>query len=184
MADNVHALLLYLSSSESPLPALDFGYTRPSTVFFSHLGYFFKYSYSTARILYSIFLVASLVLVAFTWQNPAPALRSSGGRGGWIKENLKATGAAGVAFIGALIGVNLVAAVMQYALGRNMSWYAVELSALALYGPAALAGTSSAIYIFIKSLASVRTQHKFGHCLSRCLLHSAPCRPSARTHDV
>lgn len=143
MADNVHALLLYLSSSESPLPALDFGYTRPSTVFFSHLGYFFKYSYSTARILYSVFLLASLILVAFTWQNPAPALKSSGGRGGWIKENLKATGAAVVAFIGALVGVNLVAAVMQYALGRNMSWYAVELSALALYGPAALAGAFS-----------------------------------------
>ncbi|THH08417.1 hypothetical protein EW146_g8997 [Bondarzewia mesenterica] len=138
MAENVLAILQYLSSDESPLPSLDFGYTPPSTVFFSHLGAFFLYSYSTARVLYGLLFASSLVLVHLTYRNPAPALKN--GNTGIVSQNLRAMGATLLASVGALVSTNVLAVIMQYVLGKGMSWFAIEFSALALYGPAALAG--------------------------------------------
>ena len=49
-----------------------------------------------------------------------------------------------VVFGGTLIGANGLVVIMHRILGRNMSWFADEHSALLLYGPAAL--TSSSIH--------------------------------------
>ncbi len=46
-----------------------------------------------------------------------------------------------VAFGRALIGANGLAVIMHRILGRNMSWFAAEHSALLLYGAAALTGS-------------------------------------------
>ncbi|KAI0057402.1 hypothetical protein BV25DRAFT_1812524 [Artomyces pyxidatus] len=138
MADNALALLRYLSSDESPLPSLTNGYTRPTTVFFSNLGMFFLYSYSTARVLYGLLTAFSVLFVVYTYQDPAPALKKN--QGGVLRAQLRGTAAILLAFVGALISANGLAVVMHRVLGKNMSWYSVELSALALYGPAALAG--------------------------------------------
>ena len=46
--------------------------------------------------------------------------------------------------LGAIIAVNAHAIVMHRYLGKNMSWFATELSPLLLYGPSALAGKWSA----------------------------------------
>ena len=139
MADNVLAILKYLSSADSPLPSLDAGYTRPSTVFFSHLGFFFMYSYRTARVLYALLFLSAFQFVTVTYRNPA---LGSGRKElvDSVRQNARGVGAWAIAIGGALVGANVLALVMERALGRGMSWYAVELSALALYGPAALAG--------------------------------------------
>ena len=47
-----------------------------------------------------------------------------------------------VAFGGALICANGLEVIMHCMLGRNMSWFAAEHSALLLNGPAALTGSS------------------------------------------
>ncbi|KAI0792197.1 hypothetical protein C8Q75DRAFT_754855 [Abortiporus biennis] len=137
MAENTMALLQYLSSSESPLPTLTTGYTKPTTVFFHTLDYFFVYSFSTAQKLYTALLVASLILVKFTFVPPAPAVKQ--GRG-VIAENFRGVLALGAAFVGALVGANIIAVVMAKGLNKGMSWFSAEFSCLLLYGPPALAG--------------------------------------------
>jgi hypothetical protein len=59
----------------------------------------------------------------------------------WL-EQLRGCLAVCAAPIGALIGVNIVAVLMQSVFGRSMSWFTEELSCLALYGPAATVGLS------------------------------------------
>jgi hypothetical protein len=65
MALNVHALLLHLSTSpDSPLPRLaEGGYAKPSTVFFSYLGFFFVYSFERAKLVYGVLLVGVIAFV-------------------------------------------------------------------------------------------------------------------------
>lgn len=139
MGENVLALLLHLSSPESPLPTLTDGYHRPDTVFFQYLGQFFIYSFRTATIMYLALFGLSLVLVRLTYVDPAPALKKSKSM---LGEQLKGLIAAGGAFIGSFVGANVVAVVMHTVLGKGMSWFSSELSCIALYGPAALTGTS------------------------------------------
>jgi hypothetical protein len=137
MGENALALLLHLSSPASPLPSLTSGYTPPTTVFFSNLGYFVSYSYRTAKILYILLLVASIVLVRVIYVEPAPALRK--GKGIW-REQARGCVAVVSGAVGAIAGANLVALVMVNVLGKGMSWFSSEMSTLGLYGPAALAG--------------------------------------------
>ena len=137
MAENTLALLQYLSSPESPLPSLTAGYSKPSTVYFQSFSRFFVYSFQTAQILYTILLVASLALVKYTFVPPAPALKQ--GRG-IIADNVAGIVVVAGAVLGAVVGVNFVAFVMCSVLHRPLSWFTQELSCLALYGPAALAG--------------------------------------------
>ena len=79
MGENALALLHHLSSPASLLPSLITGYTPPTTVFFSSLGYFVSYSYRTAKIIYVLLLAASIVLVRVIYVEPAPALRKGKG---------------------------------------------------------------------------------------------------------
>lgn len=137
MGENALALLHYLSSPKSPLPSLAGGYFAPTTVFFSNLGWFMSYSYSTAKIMYTSLFFASIILVKTIYVDPAPALK--GGKGVW-KEQTRGVVAVICGAGGAIVGANVVAVVMQRVLGKGMSWFASELSTLGLYGPAALTG--------------------------------------------
>lgn len=140
MAENALALLRYLASPESPLPTLTAGYTKPTTVYFRAFHHFWVYSFATAKILYTLLLAASLVLVKVTFVHPAPALRKGGGL---ISQNLKGVGAHLLGLLGAIVGANAVAWIMDSVLNKSMSWFSVELSCLLLYGPAAITGTSN-----------------------------------------
>ncbi|KAL4061947.1 hypothetical protein V8B97DRAFT_2025645 [Scleroderma yunnanense] len=124
MADNVLALLRYLSSENSPIPTLANGFVRPQIVFFGLLGSFFVYSFTTAKILYGMMFVASLCLV----------------RVARVKRVWSACGAVLSALVGAIIGANVVAAIMKYVLNKPLSWFKGEYYPLALYGPAAIGG--------------------------------------------
>lgn len=129
MAENTFALIKHLTSPNSPLPGLASGYGRPRTVFFAYLGLFFVYSFRTAEVLYSLLFIASCVLV-----------RSASGpsaRGATMARALLSVALGG---LGALLGANAVAFIMQRVLGRGMSWFKGEFEPLILYGPAAMCG--------------------------------------------
>ena len=145
MADNTLALLQYLTSSKSPLPSLDTGYTKPQTVFFSIFGLFFRYSFQTARITYFVFFITSLGFVKLTYVDPAPALKK--GRAMW-QEQLRGISAVVAAPIGALAGANTVAYIMTKVFNKGMSWFSVELACLVLYLPPALAGALASQLFF------------------------------------
>ena len=145
MADNTLALLQYLTSSESPLPSLDTGYTKPETVFFSIFGFFFRYSFQTARITYLILFFTSLGFVKLTYVDPAPALKKT--RTMW-EEQLRGMAAVTAAPIGAFAGANAVAYIMTKVFNKGMSWFSEELSCLVLYLPPALAGALASQLLF------------------------------------
>ncbi|EGN96948.1 hypothetical protein SERLA73DRAFT_57990 [Serpula lacrymans var. lacrymans S7.3] len=145
MAENTLALLQYLSSTESPLPSLTAGYSRPTTVFFSHMGFFFVYSFQTARLLYSLLFVSSVILVQAISVDHAPALRKGRGVFG---EHVRGIFAVGAAVLGAIIASNMLALFMQFVLGKGMSWFTNELAPLVLYGPAAFSGEISSCFLF------------------------------------
>jgi hypothetical protein len=146
MGENVLAILKYLASDVSPLPSMTTGYTRPTTVFFSDFGRFIQYQFTTARLIYGTLFALSLSLAWFVYCERVPGSRS-GSRslttaGGFRKAQWNGIRAHLIAFGGALISANGLAVIMHRVLGRNMSWYASEQSALLLYGPAALTGSS------------------------------------------
>jgi hypothetical protein len=146
MRENVLPILRYLSSDASPLPALTAGYTRPTTVFFSDYGRFIQYQFSTARLMYGTLFALSLSLSWFVYRERVPGSRSGSKSlttaGGFWKAQWNSIRAHLIAFGGALVGANGLAVIMHRVLGRNMSWFASEHSALLLYGPAALTGSS------------------------------------------
>ena len=145
MADNALALFQYLTSSESPLPSLDTGYSKPETVFFSLFGFFFRYSFQTARITYFLLFITSIAFVKLTYVDPAPALKK--GRTMW-QEQLRGIAAVSAAPVGALVGANSVAYIMAKVFNKGMSWFSVELSCLVLYLPPALAGVLASQLLF------------------------------------
>jgi hypothetical protein len=137
MAENVLSMLQYFTSADSPLPSLTAGYSRPSTVYFSHLGYFFIYSFTTAKWLYGLLLVSSIVFIKLSHVEPASPTRKC--------QSMLWEQARGAVFIfggiaGTWLGSNAVATTMRY-MNKSMSWFSREYSALALYGPPALLGT-------------------------------------------
>ncbi|KAF5379478.1 hypothetical protein D9615_006633 [Tricholomella constricta] len=136
MAENTLALLRYLSAAGSPIPTLT-TYTRPTTVFFSYLGHFFIYSFTTAKVIYTALLAASIALVVATFQAPAP----NGKRHGVWAEQARGMLAVVAGIVGCLFVPNVVAFIMSRVLGKAMSWFASEYSAIVLYAPAALLGT-------------------------------------------
>lgn len=139
MGENTLALLLHLSADGSPLSSLTEGYTRPTTVFFAHVGpTFFIYSFTTAKILYSVLLLASLVLVRWTFVDPAPALKK--GHGFW-REQIKGSLAVLAGIVGTIALPNVVAIIMKSVLNRGMSWFRSPFAPIGLYGPPALLGT-------------------------------------------
>jgi hypothetical protein len=144
MAENAISLLRYLSAPSSPLPSLTAGYTRPTTVYFSHLGHFFIYSFTTAKLLYGLLLGASVLFVKLTFIEPAPALKKA--RGVWSEQG-RGMLAVVSGILGSLLVPNIVAVIMQRVLGKGMSWFASQYSALALYGPAAVLGELRSYFI-------------------------------------
>ncbi|KAI0766101.1 hypothetical protein BD413DRAFT_605949 [Trametes elegans] len=137
MGENVLALLLHLTSNESPLPELVVGYTRPQTVFYEYFGYFLVYSYSTAKLLYTVSFVFLLAIARVTYVNPAPALKKGAS---FLGDQVKGIIAVTAAFLGALISANAVAFLMATVLGKSHSWFSSVFACIALYGPAALTG--------------------------------------------
>lgn len=126
------ALLLHLTSSASPLPDLR-EYTPPQTTYFAVLGkYFFMWKFTTSTRMYNTFFAISLFLAA-----TFPARRC-----------IRIYGASLLGIFGGLIGavvlVNIVAVFMTRVLGKGMSWFAIESSALALYGGPAIVGAQYA----------------------------------------
>ncbi|KAH8993018.1 hypothetical protein EDB92DRAFT_1986255 [Lactarius akahatsu] len=144
MAENALAMLQYLSSDASPLPSLTTGYSRPATVFFTQFGRFFQFQFATARLMYGTLFALSLTLARFAYQKRAPGSSSTG----FLTEQWKGARALLFALCGALIGANGLAAMMHRALGRNMSWFASEHSALLLYGPATFGGILASQVVF------------------------------------
>jgi hypothetical protein len=134
MGENALALVLYLSSPESPLPSLTEGYTKPTTVYYSHLGKFWVYSFTTANIMHGLFLVATL---AVSYQIPD------------LLTGLLANIAG---FFGSIISANTVAFVMCKVLGKSMSWFSHEWLALGLFGPPALLGALASQLLFKKKV--------------------------------
>ncbi|KAG6333449.1 hypothetical protein ID866_5639 [Astraeus odoratus] len=124
MADNVLALLRYLSSDSSPIPSLANGFVRPRTVFFSTLHAFFMYSFTTAKIVYVTMFIASLGLVRVTG----------------VTRVWTALGAVLSAMVGAVVGANVVAFIMKDVLNKPLSWFKAEYHPVILYGPAAITG--------------------------------------------
>lgn len=139
MAENALALLQYLSAAGSPIPTLT-TYTRPTTVFFSHLGFFAIYSFTTAKIMYTALFASSLIFVLVTYVDPAPAMKK--GRGVW-REQGRGMRAVIAGIIGSLLVPNIVAFIMKTVLGKGMSWFASQYSAIVLYGSASLLGASA-----------------------------------------
>jgi len=171
MAENTISLLRYLSAPTSPLPSLTAGYTRPTTVYYSHLGHFFIYSFTTAKILYGLLFGASAIFVKLTFVEPAPALKKT--RGVW-REQGRGMVAVVAGIVGSVLVPNIVAVIMQRVLGKGMSWFASQYSALALYGPAALLGESCS-YILDQNL------HSFAFRWPR---FATPLWPYSRTNNV
>ena len=132
MGENVLALVKYLSSNRSPLPTLTEGYTLPSTVYFTHIGVFITYSFATARIMYTALFLATLLLVRF--RN-----KKLGGLSVW-RTQAKGVTAVLAGLAGGLVVPNAVAFVMANVVGRSMSWFAHESSAILLYGVPTLLG--------------------------------------------
>ncbi|KAF9475846.1 hypothetical protein BDN70DRAFT_953709 [Pholiota conissans] len=145
MAENTLALLRYLSSKKSPLASLTAGYSRPTTVFFAHVGpTFFMYSFTTAKVLYTVLFTFSFFLVRGTFVDPAPALKN--GHGFW-KEQGKGTVAVISGMTGTLLVPNVVAVIMKSVLNKGMSWFKDPMAPVGLYGPAALLGVMVSQYL-------------------------------------
>ncbi|KAK0459622.1 uncharacterized protein EV420DRAFT_1620165 [Desarmillaria tabescens] len=153
MGENALALLLHLSGHASPLPQLTDGYSKPEMVYFSHvIPYFFIYSFSTAKIIYAVFLIVTVALIHF--RSPFPA-----------KTFVLSVLATLFAFVGALAGANAVALVMTHVLGKSMSWFKDELSTIVLYGPAAILGAVLTFYnrpLVYSSVLFVQAMAAFG----------------------
>lgn len=141
MAENTLALLHHLTSSDSPLPELaSTGYTKPQTVFFQYFGYFLVYSFTTAKIIYTASLVLALIVARSTYVDPSPALKKGTS---FLGEQVRGVLAVCGAFVGAAVGANVVAFIMDTVLGRSLSWFSSVFACILLYGPAALAGVCS-----------------------------------------
>lgn len=152
MAENTLSLLTHLSTSpHSPIPSLlSAGYTKPSTTFFSHIGMFIVYSFERARVMYAALVLGVVGLIAVTSIGPGRSL--SGGKkgsgeksadGGETKSKtlLKAAGTAVLSALGAVVSANAAAVIMDWGLGKGMSWFRNEYFGVVLYGPVAVFGS-------------------------------------------
>ncbi|KAI0297822.1 hypothetical protein B0F90DRAFT_1811013 [Multifurca ochricompacta] len=113
-------------------------------VFFTLFGRFVQYQFSTARVMYGTLFSLSTALAWLTYRESVPGVQSLG----FWKAQWNGARALLVALGGALIGANGLAAVMHRVIGRDMSWFASEHSALFLYGPAAMGGMLASQVVF------------------------------------
>ncbi|KAJ3987857.1 hypothetical protein F5890DRAFT_661352 [Lentinula detonsa] len=155
-AENTLALLLHLSSppsTSSSIATLTGGFTKPSTVYFSLFGKFWMYSFSTAKMMYAVLLVDAVILITATARSTRTHLLL-----GSLTTLGQPTLAVLSAFIGSLLGTNAVALVMRYLLGKPLSWFRNEYSAIVLYGPAAILGALISQYPFA-TVTELRAYH-------------------------
>ena len=155
MAMNTLALLTHLSTSPaSPLPTLT-TYTRPTTVFFSYLGGFFIYSFTTAKVLYAVLLAGSVLLIWTRGEDRDGVDRVNSNGDARLKHQSEGTRRDGVwksqlqgmKFVlaglgGCVLSANVTALVLKYGLGKGMSWFANEMVAVGGFGSAGLFGES------------------------------------------
>jgi hypothetical protein len=149
MGENALALLQYLSGPDSPLPSLTTGYKPPTTVFFSFLGLFIVYSFTTAKLLYLGLLITALLLVHISLSPRA------GGDG--INAVQYGVQRLVAGFIGAIIASNIVAGLMHRVLDSGMSWFKAEYLAPVLYTPPSILGEfTCCIFLFLRLFARTR----------------------------
>ncbi|KAG7087620.1 hypothetical protein E1B28_013568 [Marasmius oreades] len=134
MGENALALLRHLSSDTSQLPSLTGGYTKPTTVYVSAFGRFLLYSFTTAKIIYTLLFFASILLVKTAIpsvekvaKDPSRSIR----RGFFSALS---------GLLGSIVLANVVAVIMAQILGKKMSWFSSEYSTMVLYGPPAVLG--------------------------------------------
>ncbi|EJU00467.1 hypothetical protein DACRYDRAFT_16916 [Dacryopinax primogenitus] len=126
MAENVLALLNYLTSARSPLPHLT-EYTAPATVYYSLLSsIFFSYSYDLALVMSVSLLFWALALALVTTRDWTVVPRAWAGIVGGMA--------------GALGAANLMAYFFASILCKPLSWFAREWLCILLYAPPALLG--------------------------------------------
>jgi hypothetical protein len=130
MAEQVLALVKYLTSTDSPLATMkDRNNADKSAVYFSLLGrIFIMYSSSTANAI-AIALLTSATLLAIAL---VPNLT--------FDSFLRGSYAVISAAIAGIISANFVAFFMTGALNKPLSWFSNELAPILLYAPPALAG--------------------------------------------
>lgn len=173
MGLNVLALLRHLTSAASPLPRLAAsGYTKPSTVYFSYLGWFFAYSFDAALAAYGALAGAALLYVWLVGAGPRgdePAHEKANGRAvpnGSAPRKPLANGltvrppaptarprpvltallALSSSLLLTLLLPNLAALLLASPalLNKSMSWFASEYAVVPLFAPPALLGALSA----------------------------------------
>ncbi|KAH9928451.1 uncharacterized protein BXZ73DRAFT_48526 [Epithele typhae] len=146
MAENTLALLHHLTSSESPLPELaSAGYSKPQTVFFQYFGMFLVYSFTTAKIMYATSFILALIATRVTYVDPSPALKKGTS---FVGEQARGFLVVTGSFVGAAVGANVVAFLMDTVLGRSLSWFSSIFACIFLYGPAALTGALASQLLF------------------------------------
>jgi len=172
MGENTLALLQHLSSDPDVLPSLIGGYTKPTTVYYSLLGFFFLYSFSTAEVMHTVLLSVCSALVSWVCMAPLPSGQKTRSKangnavgskiastdGLSVKELLRGAAAAVLGFVGALGGANVVAVIMAKVLGKGMSWFSNEYSTMVLYGPPAVLGASFFFLVYFVVLKNTRTR--------------------------
>ncbi|KAF8201539.1 hypothetical protein BJ912DRAFT_1019472 [Pholiota molesta] len=127
------------------------GYSRPTTVFFAHVGpTFFMYSFTTAKVLYTALFALSFILISTTFN----------GHGFW-REQGKGTVAVIAGMVGTLLVPNTVAFIMRHILNRGMSWFKDPMAPIGLYGPAALLVHEQSVFtalLLIESFLAIAIQ--------------------------
>lgn len=133
MGENTLALIQYLTSDKSTLPELASGSTSPATVFFTYVGrIFISYSYTAAKVMYSILLWFTFVL--------AKARNKSAHKLAFWPQQIEAAKAVCLGVVGTFVAPNLVAVIMRNVLHKNLSWFSDPFAPILLYGPACLLG--------------------------------------------
>lgn len=133
MGENTLALMKYLTSDKSSIPELANGSTSPATVFFTYVGrIFISYSYTAAKVMYSILFWFTLVL--------AKARNKSAHKLAFWPQQIEAAKAVCLGVAGSFIAPNVVALIMRNVLNKSLSWFSNPFAPVLLYGPACLLG--------------------------------------------
>jgi hypothetical protein len=148
MAENTLSLIRTLTNTSTAsnskvsvsLSDMANGYTKPRSVYFSYLGYFVVYPKEVGTAICAA-LTATALLAATLIPVSAPAFttKNAGSRPSRLGELVKAILLSIGTLVGAIIGSNALAAIMN-ALGRSHSWFSQPWMPLPLYAPPALVG--------------------------------------------
>ncbi|KAF6747109.1 hypothetical protein DFP72DRAFT_614406 [Ephemerocybe angulata] len=142
MGENTLALIKYMTGPSSSLEELAQGPTPPRTVFLTYLGgVFVSWSFGTAKLMYGVLFLASIVLAKVTFVGV--------GKNSFWEEQRRAAGAVCLGVVGTVVVPNIVAFVMRNVLRKSLSWFSSPFAPLALYGPPMLLGALSSQYLSV-----------------------------------